>query len=66
MRPDFPAAVFATTQYSIGDYRTEHVQHHGKPEERANAIVRGFETAYRERRSPSEAIQIGVRYVRTV
>jgi hypothetical protein len=65
-RPDFPAAVFATTQYSAGDYRVERISHHGTPEERANAIVKGFETAFRDRRSPSEALQIGVRYVQTL
>jgi hypothetical protein len=33
------------------------------PDERAAAIVRGFEVAYRERRNLSDAIQIGVNYV---
>jgi hypothetical protein len=65
-RPDFPAAVFATTQYSAGDYRIERMSHHGTPEERAGAIVKGFETAFRDRRSPSEALQIGVRYAQTL
>jgi len=65
-RPDFPAAVFATTQYSAGDYRTERFSHHGTPEERAGAIVKGFEIAFRDRRSPGEALQIGVKYVQTL
>jgi predicted metalloprotease len=65
-RPDFPAAVFATTQYAAGDYRPERVSHHGTPEERANAIVKGFEVAFRDRRSPGEALQIGVKYAQTL
>jgi hypothetical protein len=62
-KPDFPAAVFATTQYSYGDNNTNSPSHHGRPDERAAAIVRGFETANRERRSLGEAIQIGMNVV---
>jgi hypothetical protein len=62
-RPGFPAAVYATTQYSFGDHRTDNVKHHGRPEERASAIVRGFETSFRERRTAAEALQIGMQYV---
>ncbi|MEA2968693.1 MAG: hypothetical protein QOE78_1954, partial [Alphaproteobacteria bacterium] len=36
------------------------------PSERAAACVRGFETAYRERRSFADAIGIGVNYVERV
>jgi hypothetical protein len=62
-RPTFPAAVFATTQYAAGDYGTENPKHHGTPDERAAAIVKGFETAFRDRRSATEALQIGMKYV---
>jgi predicted metalloprotease len=62
-KPDYPAAVFATTQYSIGDDDVNDRDHHGTPDERAGAIVRGFETGYRERRNLGDAIQIGVNYV---
>jgi hypothetical protein len=65
-RPSFPAAVYATTQYAFGDYRTDNARHHGRPEERAAAIVKGFETAFRDRRSPREALQIGMQYVGAV
>jgi hypothetical protein len=65
-RPDFPAAVYATTQYAFGDYRTDNARHHGMPEERAAAIVKGFETAFRDGKSPSDALQIGLRYVGAV
>jgi predicted metalloprotease len=61
-KPDYPAAVFATSRYVVGDF-AEDKDHHGTPEERAAAVVRGFETAYRERRSFSDAIQIGQNYV---
>lgn len=60
-RPDFAAAVFATTRG--GGYNTQSKDHHGTPEERAAAVVRGFETAYRQRHTLNDAIQIGVNYV---
>src|SRR5262249_55728437 len=39
-KPDYPAAVFATNRYSRGDF-TKDKDHHGTPEERAAAVVRG-------------------------
>jgi hypothetical protein len=62
-KPDYPAAVFAMTKYSIGDNFINRPTHHGLPDERASAIVRGFEASYREKRSLSEAIQMGINYV---
>jgi predicted metalloprotease len=62
-KPDYPAAVFATDAYSSGDYNVGSRSHHGTPDERAAAIVRGFEVAHGERRSFSDAIQIGINYV---
>jgi hypothetical protein len=59
---DYPAAVFATNRYARGDIIFDK-NHHGTPQERAAAVVRGFETAYRERRNFSDAIEIGVNYV---
>lgn len=64
-RPDFPAAVYATTQYGFGDNRPDSVRHHGRPEERADAIVKGFQVAFRDRGSPAEALAVGMRYVQT-
>jgi hypothetical protein len=61
-KPDYPAAVFATNRYARGDFATNR-DHHGTPQERAAAVVRGFETAYRDRRNFADAIQIGVNYV---
>jgi hypothetical protein len=60
-QPEYPAAVFATNRYARGDY-TNDKEHHGTPQERAAAVVRGFETAYRERRNFADAIQIGMNY----
>ena len=64
--PTYPAAVFATQKYSSGDRNINSPKHHGTPDERAAAIVRGFEVAYRERRNLSDAVQIGVNYVSTL
>jgi hypothetical protein len=60
-KPDYPAAVFAANRYARGDLGTG-TQHHGTPQERAAAVVHGFETAYRERRTFAEAIEIGMNY----
>jgi hypothetical protein len=65
-KPGFPAAVYATTQYSAGDYRIDNPKHHGRPAERAAAVVKGFETVFRDRRSMSEAMQIGFKYAKSV
>ena len=62
-KPDYPAAVFATQKYASGDLNVSNPRHHGRPDERAAAIVRGFEVAYRDRRNFSDAVQIGVNYV---
>ena len=62
-KPTYPAAVFATQKYSSGGWNVNSPTHHGTPDERAAAIVRGFEVAYRERRNLSDAVWIGVNYV---
>jgi hypothetical protein len=60
-KPEFPAAVFAANRYAHGDFHSSR-GHHGTPDERAAAIVRGFETSYKERRSFADAIGISVNY----
>jgi len=62
-KPDFPAAVFAMTQYNFGDENFNKPSHHGTPDERAAAIAFGFQSAFRDRHSLSEAIEIGTKYV---
>jgi hypothetical protein len=61
--PDFPAAVIAFAQYKVGDTDFTDVQHHGTPEERGAAVVRGFEAAYREQLAIGDAIQQSTTYV---
>ena len=64
--PEFPAAIFAASRHASGGFKRESLKFHGTPEERANAAIRGFETAYREGRPLGEAIQIGVRYAKVL
>ncbi|MCW5686713.1 MAG: metalloprotease [Pseudolabrys sp.] len=65
-KPDFPAAVFAMTQYNFGDNMINHPSHHGTPNERAAAIVRGFEVAYAEKRNLADAISISINYAKSL
>jgi Putative neutral zinc metallopeptidase len=60
---DYPAAIFAVQAHAAGDFNVDRRRHHGSPDERAAAVVRGFEVGYRERRRLAEAIQIGMNYV---
>lgn len=62
-RQDFPAAIFALTQFNSGDNMIDHPEHHGTKEERGAAISRGFDAAYRDRLSLSDAIEASVAYV---
>jgi predicted metalloprotease len=62
-KPNFKAAVYADTQHKFGDFATGSPDHHGTPEERADAIVGGFKAAFNERRSLNEAVAVGIRYV---
>ena len=65
-KPSFPAAVFAMTQHAMGDNMINHPNHHGTPQQRAAAIVRGFEVAKTERKSLADAIQVSINYVSTL
>jgi hypothetical protein len=64
--PDFPAAVFATTLYSEGDSDYGSPDHHGTSRERGEAVVAGFDSAYRAHESFGEALETGVRYVKRI
>lgn len=64
--PNYPAAVYATSRYASGDFNTHKKGHHGTPDERAGATVRGFEVAYRDKKPLNEAVQIGIKYVSKV
>jgi hypothetical protein len=63
---DFPAAVFAMTQYTAGDDQINSRNHHGTPDERAAAVVRGFEAAYVAKKSLGDAIETSINYVKTL
>ena len=63
-RPQYPAAVYALTQHNFGDNMVNSPQHHGTPQERADAIVQGFEAGFRQRKSLAEAIDISTNYAR--
>ena len=58
-----PAAVVAMTQYNSGDDMLNNPKHHGTPDERGQAIVKGYQTAYVDQKSLLDAIKIGVQYV---
>jgi len=62
-KPSFKAAVYAETLHKLGDYAFESPEHHGTPEERADAIVHGFKTAYEGKHNIADAIGIGVAFV---
>jgi len=62
-REDFPAAVFAVTQFNGGDPGIDDPQHHGTNEERGAAVAKGFEAGYRQQLTLSDAIETSVAYV---
>lgn len=62
----YEAVVFATKLESFGDDAVDHRQHHGTPDERGQAVVRGFLAAKDERLGLEEAIHAGERYVMTL
>ncbi|HLV95613.1 MAG TPA: hypothetical protein VKS44_10520 [Candidatus Acidoferrales bacterium] len=62
-KPSYPAAVFAVTQHSFGDVMFGSFQHHGTPDERANAIIEGFNTVKLKNLNIDQAALAGVNYV---
>jgi hypothetical protein len=65
-RPDFPAQTFAMTMESVGDSQFRRPQHHGTPTERAAAVIKGFDTGFREQHGFGEAVEQGVQYAISV
>jgi hypothetical protein len=63
LKPAFPAAVFAVTLYDFGDNNINTPSHHGTPDERAAALSSGFQSAFRDKNSLPEAIEISLKYV---
>lgn len=60
---DFPAAVIAETQWVGGDFNTWKPTHHGTPEERGQAVVEGYQAAYRDRKPFDRAFNDGMTFV---
>jgi Putative neutral zinc metallopeptidase len=65
-RPSYPAAVVALTQHDFGDTMFGDKGHHGTPDERGRAVVRGFEASFRDNKSLNDAIQESTLYVLSV
>jgi len=65
-RPTYPAAVVAVTQGDFGDTNFGSRTHHGTEQERAAAVVRGFNAAFHENKSLDVAIEESTRYVLTL
>jgi hypothetical protein len=61
-KSEFPAAVIALAQYSGGDFSNDPT-HHGTPEERGQAVVEGFQAAYRDKKTFDRAFNDGVKFV---
>ena len=55
-RPDFPAAVFATTTGMYGGYT------HGNAKQRGDAVQEGFLCAYTRKLEPQAAIQRALQF----
>lgn len=65
-RASYPAAVVALIQHDYGDTAFWNPAHHGTPEERGAAVVKGFEAAFRDNKAISDAIQESTSYVSTL
>lgn len=65
-KPDFPAAVFALTQYTFGDKDYGDPRHHGTPQQRGEAVVAGFRAAFYDRLTFAAALEKGVIYVHSI
>ena len=62
-RSEFPAAVIAQAQYAEGDFLSSNPTHHGTPEERGQAVVEGFQAAYRDKKRFDQAFNDGLKFV---
>lgn len=63
---NYPAAVFALTQFNMGDDKANFEGHHGKPAERGDAVSNGFAASYHQNLSLGAAIEASARYVRAI
>ena len=61
-RPSFPATIVGLTIHGFGDTEFHDPNHHGTPEERGRAVMRGFEAAS-SGKGLSDAIEESTAYV---
>ncbi len=64
-KPDYPAAVYAVTLESLGDFNFTNPTHHGTPAERVKAMIAGYEVGHAGK-SVAEAVEAGAQFVRTM
>jgi hypothetical protein len=62
-KPTFPAAVAALTQYSFGSTDAKSPDYHGSQKERGEAVVRGFQASFFNRKNLNDAITESTAYV---
>jgi hypothetical protein len=62
-KPTFPAAVAALTQYRFGSEDKNSPDYHGSQKERGDAVVKGFEAAFFNRKNLNDAIEESTKYV---
>jgi hypothetical protein len=63
---DYPAVVFAETMDRLGDTQFNNPQHHGTSDERGQAVVAGYECAFKDQEDFSTAVRTGVTYVQQI
>jgi hypothetical protein len=66
LKPDYPAALFAATLYGLGDTNYNSPTHHGTSKERGDAVVAGFDSAFRARDDFGAGLETGMRYVKQI
>lgn len=62
-KPSYPAAVFAMTQFLLGDQNLGSQGHHGTPDERGKAVSEGFRSAYHLDMPIAECIAASTKFV---
>jgi hypothetical protein len=62
-KPTYPSEVVVATMHNFGDLGFGDPQHHGTPEERGLAVMRGFAASYYARKSLGDAVEESTNYV---
>lgn len=64
--PAYPAAVYAATQFNLGDDRTTFEGHHGRPAERGRAVSEGFQASFGQNLPLAAAIEAATRFAAAI